>query len=273
MKRLIPKGCIKVAVLALALHGVALAAPPCAVTLTLDPATFSFFGTTVTGFQFAIGGCQYILPQFAFGGGWYSALYFTNSNSFSVSFPVAFFADAGTRLSVPSVSGSSTTVTLAPQATTLIEAPDSGSLVQGYVSTLLPIGVAAYGVFRQSVPGIADQEAVVPVSLAGTSTATLIWDDTNYTTAVAIVNPSNSAETVTITVSDVSGTLIGSSSVSLPPNGKTEAALRTLPGLGGMAGKRGSASFTVIPGGSQSLAVLGLRFYGVAFTSIPVTAQ
>jgi len=271
MKRF--NGCIKVVVLAFALHEGVQAAAPCAVTLTLDPTTFSFFGTTVTGLDFAISGCQYILPQFALGGGWYSALYFTNTNSFSVSFPVAFFADAGTPLSVPSVSGSSTTVTLAPHATIIIEAPDSGTLSEGYVSTLLPIGVEAYGVFRQSVSGIADQEAVVPLSLAGTSTATLIWDDTNYKTAVAIVNPSNNPETVTITVSNVSGTIIGSSSVGLPANGKTEAALRTLPGLAGMAGNRGSAIFSVPPGGSQSVAVLGLRFNGAAFTSIPVTAQ
>jgi hypothetical protein len=88
------------------------------------------------------GSCQHILPQFAFGGGWYSALYFTNATSFNVSFPVSFFTDAGTPLNVPSAGGSSTTVTLGPQATTIIEAPNSGSLTQGYVSALLPMGVS-----------------------------------------------------------------------------------------------------------------------------------
>jgi hypothetical protein len=228
---------------------------------------------TVAGLrvEFLINGCQKILPQFVHGGGWYTALYFTNTGSASVSFPVAFFADAGTPLSVPSVGGSSTTVNLSSQGTTIIEAPNAGSLAQGYVSAVLPSGVVGYSVFRQSVPGIADQEAVVPFSPVGTSTATLIWDDTVYTTAVAIANPTNNAETVTITVLDSSGTLIGSSSVSLPANGKTEAALRTLPGLTGMVGNRGSASFTVTPGGS--ITVLGLRFNGSAFTSIPLTAQ
>jgi hypothetical protein len=228
---------------------------------------------TVTGLrvEFLINGCQNILPQFVHGGGWYTALYFTNTGSASVSFPVAFFADAGTPLSVPSVGGSSTTVNLAPQGTTIIEAPNAGSLAQGYVSTVLPSGVVGYSIFRQSVPGIADQEAVVPLSLVGTSTATLIWDDTVYTTAVAIANPTSNAETVTITVLDSSGTLIGSSSVSLPANGKTEAVLHALSGLTGMVGNRGSASFTVTPGGS--ITVLGLRFNGSAFTSIPVTAQ
>jgi len=219
------------------------------------------------------GGCQHTLPQYVFGGGWYSALYFTNATDSSVSFPVSFFTDAGTPMTVPSVGGSSTTVTLDPQGTTVIEAHNSGSLTQGYVSTLLPIGVLGYGLFRQSVSGIADQEAVVPLSLTGTSTAALTWDDTNYTTAVAIANPSDNTETVTITVWDGSGALIGTSSVTLPPNGHTAAVLRSLPGLAGMAGNLGSASFTVPPGTSQSVAVLGLRFNDPAFTSIPVTAQ
>lgn len=219
------------------------------------------------------GGCQHILSQFVFGPGWYSALYFTNATAFPVSFPVSFFTDAGTPMTVPSVGGSSTTVTLGPQSTTVIETPNSSSLIQGYVSTLLPIGVVGYGLFRGSSPGITDQEAVVPLSLTGTSSATLTWDDTNYTTAVAIANPTSNAETVTITVWDASGNLIGTTPVSLPPNGKTEAVLRSLPGLAGMAGNLGSASFTVPPGTSQSVAVLGLRFNGAAFTSIPVVAQ
>jgi hypothetical protein len=63
-----------------------------------------------------------VLPQFAFGGGWYSALYFTNFSNTAVSFPVSFVADNGTPLRVPSVGGSSTTVSLSPRGTAIIEA-------------------------------------------------------------------------------------------------------------------------------------------------------
>jgi hypothetical protein len=52
----------------------------------------------------------------------------------------------------------------------------------------------------------------------------------------------------------------------LAAKSKTAIALRDLPGLGAMAGKRGSADFTVAFG---NVAVLGLRFGGAAFTSIP----
>ncbi len=213
---------------------------------------------------------QQILPQFAFGGGWYSALYFANTSASPVSFPVSFTADNAEPLTVPSVGGSSMTVSLAAGGTAIVEAPNSGPLNQGYVSVSLPAGVVGYGVFRQSVPGIADQEAVVPLSSVSATTATLIWDDTNYTTSVAIVNPSAVATTVSITVRDSSGNILGTSSVALAAKSKTETVLRGLPGLGTMAGGRGSAEFTVAVG---NVAVLGLRFNGAAFTSIPAVEQ
>jgi len=211
-----------------------------------------------------------ILPQFAFGGGWYSALYFTNTSSTTVSFSVNFTADNGAPLRIPSLGGSATTLTVAAGGTALIEAPNSGPLQQGYVSISLPAGVIAYGVFRQSIQGIADQEAVVPLSNGSATSAVLSFDDTSYTTAIAIVNPSSTAILVTVTIKDTTGRTLGTSMVPLSAQSKTEAALRTLPGLSAMAGVRGSAEFTVSTG---NVAVLGLRFNGAAFTSIPAVEQ
>lgn len=208
---------------------------------------------------------QSVLPQFVFGGGWYSALYFTNTNASAVSFPVNFTSDGGTPLTVPGL-GTSTQVTIAPNGSAIIEAPNAGSLSQGYVSLALPVGVTGYGIFRQSISGRPDQEAVVPLSAASATSSTLTWDDTDFTTAVAIANPSSVPVVVSITVWDSSGNVIGTSSVPLAPQSKTEATLRSLSGLGGMAGNRGSAAFVVASG---NVAVLGLRFNASAFTSIP----
>src|ERR1022692_3369035 len=72
-----------------------------------------------------------VLPQFAFGGGWYSALYFTNLTGSPVSFPVNFVSDAGAPLNVPVLGGSTTNVNLAAHGTALIEAPNVGSLDEG----------------------------------------------------------------------------------------------------------------------------------------------
>jgi hypothetical protein len=213
---------------------------------------------------------QSILPQFVYGGGWYSALYFTNSNATTASFLVTFTSDAGTALSVPGV-GASKIVTIPANGTSIIEAQNSGSLTEGYATFSLPTGVTGYGVFRQSVTGRLDQEAVVPFRNTTSTLSTLTWDDTSFlTTSVAIVNPSAVAATVNITVRDSNGTLIGTSGVFLPPFSKSTNSLRSYQGLSGVAGQRGSAQFSVSTG---NVAVLGLRFGSTAFTSIPTTQQ
>jgi P pilus assembly chaperone PapD len=210
-----------------------------------------------------------VLPQFAFGGGWYSALYFTNVTASAISFSVTFIDDHGQPLTVPSVGGTTAQVNLAAYGTSIIEAPNAGSLIQGYAAFTLPSGVFGYGVFRASATGQPDQEAVVPFSDAGAVSSTLTWDETSFTTSVAIVNPSSTAANVAMTVWDQNGNTIGTSSIALPPYNKTATELRTLPGLAGMLGKRGSAQFKVTTG---NVAVLGLRF-GQSFTSIPTTAN
>ena len=243
------------------------------VLVTVDPASVA--ATMIANFTLAIAGLAPIAPpvspqvlsQFAFGGGWYSALYFTNASPASVTFTVNFTADNGTPLVIPAIGGSSSTVNLAPHATAILEAPNTGTLNQGYVTASLPAGVSGYGVFRQSVAGVPDQEAVVPLASSTSTSSTLTWDDTVYITAVAIVNPSAAPATVSITVWNNSGAVIGTSAISLAAGVKTEAALRAISGLSGVAGNRGSAQFTVSTG---SVAVLGLRFNGTSFTSIPV---
>ena len=179
---------------------------------------------------------QSVLPQFAFGAGWYSALYFSNETTGAVSFPVSFTADNGTPLSVPPVGGSSMTVTIAAKGAAIVEANNTGPLVQGYVSVSLPAGVTGYGVFRQTVAGVPDQEAVVPLSTASSSASTIVWDDTNFVTSVAIVNLGSGAATVTITLWDNNGNIVGTSALVLGAHQKTEATLRSLPGLRGWWG-------------------------------------
>lgn len=206
-----------------------------------------------------------LLPQFVFGGGWYSALYFANTSDQPASVPVQFVGDDGKPLVVPSV-GSSTTLNLPPHGAAVIEAANTGGLVQGYASVAIPSGVVGYGVFRQG-SGTGDQEAVVPLSDA-TTHSILIWDDTAYTTAVAVANPGAASAIVTVTARDVSGQVLGTASIPLSAGAKTAVVLRNVPGLGAMSGNRGSAEFSVASGG---VAVLGLRFNGQAFTSIPAS--
>ncbi|MEO8028598.1 MAG: hypothetical protein ABI823_19100 [Bryobacteraceae bacterium] len=213
-----------------------------------------------------------LLPQFVFGGGWYSALYFANTSTTAASFNVDFISDAGTPLTVPSVGGITTLVKIGPGETAIVEAPNQGALQQGYVSFPLKDGVIAYAVFRQSVPDIPDQEAVVPLANAASTAATMIWDDVNSITAVSLVNQSSALGAIQVTVRDASGTVLaGPSLLSLPAKNKIAVALRDLlPGFAVVAGKRGSVDFQAVTG---TVSVLGIRFHGSAFTSIPAVER
>ena len=216
------------------------------------------------------GSTSYALPQLAFGGGWYTALYFANPTGAAGTVTVTFKDGNGNPLSVPLIGmtpASSQTFPLNPNGAVLLEAPNSGGLQQGWVEATLPTGFTGYAIFRQSVSGLPDQEAVVPLSPEGKQAANLIWDDTGLDTAVAVVNPSGSATSVAVTVFAADGSLIGTGTINLGAFGKTALVLHDLPGLDGMRLKRGLAQFSVTSG---AVSVLGLRFRSTAFSSISV---
>ena len=224
--------------------------------------TYTVSSGPITG-----GGGTKVLPQFVFGDGWYTALYFTNTNTSPVSFTVNFYANDGRGLNVPALGGSVVTVNLAARATTILEAPDIGPLNQGYVGVTLPAGVTGNAVFRQTTNrGV--QEAVVPLSGITSTTSTLVYDETNFITGIAMVAIGNSDTTVFATLRDGQGNVIGSGTVALNARSKTQFALHDIPGLAAARGRIGSVDFSVNVG---NLAVLGLRFSatGIAFTSIP----
>jgi len=207
-----------------------------------------------------------ILPQFAFGGGWDTTLYFTAAPDAPASLTVNFNSDTGTPLNVPAFGGTFAHLDIPAGGTAVLEAPNEGPLVQGYALVELPAGVSGYAVFRQTVPGRPDQEASIPFMLPG-SPADLIWDDTAFTTAVAIVNLSSNPNPVTLTARGPDGNVIGSSQVIISADGKLAATLLSFPGLAGIVGRRGALEIT---GTSGPIAVTALRFAGSAFTGIPV---
>ena len=210
-----------------------------------------------------------VLPHFVFGGGWSSALYFSNTGGVPASVGVSFVGDDGTPLVVPSL-GASTTLTLAPRATTVIQAPNTGPLTEGYVSVALPVDVIGYGVLDENVQGLPDQKVIVPLSPSSTTTNTLIWDETGLEDSVVIVNPSNATANVSINVYDTLGNTLASSSITLAAGNKAQALLENFPGLASVAGGRGSVDFVANTG---AVAVLGIQLNGSAFSSIPTTGR
>ncbi|HEY3444518.1 MAG TPA: hypothetical protein VGK29_27450 [Paludibaculum sp.] len=208
-----------------------------------------------------------LLPQFVFGGGWYTALYLGNSGTGAATVTTQFFNDDGTALSVPGVGGSVSSVVPA-KGSVVLEAQDVGPLTSGWAKVTLPTGVTGFAVFRQSSPGAQAQEAVVPLSNVGATTLRLLFDERSFDTAAAILNSSDGAVTVAVTARDNAGQVIGSATFPLKANGKTAMRLRDLPELTLMQGRQGTIEITSTQAG---LAALGLRFNGGALTSIPVT--
>jgi hypothetical protein len=92
---------------------------PTQATGTLGPAGF------VIELDISSATRAYTLPQLAFGGGWYTAAYFTNTTAGQVSLQVNFVGDNGSLLNVPSIGGTSTMVNLAPNGTAIVEIPDN----------------------------------------------------------------------------------------------------------------------------------------------------
>ena len=132
---------------------------------------------------------SFAVPQFTFGGGWYTALYFANTTNLVAHIQVSFYGDAGTPLAVPLVgigSVASQSIDINPFSTVILEAPDTGGVNQeGWAEVTLPTGVTGYAVFRQTVPGRPDQEAVVPLTPEASLTADLTYDDILFTTGDA----------------------------------------------------------------------------------------
>lgn len=215
-----------------------------------------------------------VLPQFVWGDltstvHFYTAIYLSNSAGTPATVNVQFKDDNGADLDVPGY-GAKPAVNISARGTTVIETPFSGAFKSGWVELQLPAGVTGYGVFRQSVDGRAPQEAVVPLSDDSKTAWTIIFDDIGLTTSLAILNPGDTSVNIQVTARDTGGVEVGNANVALAAKKKTASALKDIPGMSSVAGKRGSIEFSVPTG---RLGVLGLRFGPEAFTSIPASER
>ena len=108
----------------------------------------------------------------------------------------------------------------------------------------------------------------MPLSGVTATTSTMIFDETSYTTGVAVVGLGPAAVTVSVTAYNSLGKTLGTGSIQLAANGKTAVLLKDITGLSGIVGQLGSVDFSVSSG---NVAVLGIRTNGLAFTSIPTS--
>jgi len=216
------------------------------------------------------------LGQYATGGGVKSTIVLVNTGASTAQAHLQFLNDAGAPLSVPlafpqtGATDFSSTVDrlLSPGAMTVIVSDGLPSPQLVGSARLTAVGaVSGYIIFGTTANG---QEAVVPLEERGASSYILPFDNTaGLVTGVATANMSSQAATISVTIRDDTGALIGTSTVALAPNGHTSFVLTDKFAV--TADKRGTIEFAAPTGGQIS--VLGLRFTATgAFTSIPVIA-
>jgi hypothetical protein len=211
------------------------------------------------------------LPQMADGGGWKTQIILVNLSNVRMPFVIDFWRSDGSSWPV-SITGVGTGDRLSGGldvgATAVFESAGLGELTQGWAELTYDTGVGrigGLGVFRQTVPGRPDFEAVVPLSSLFDHVIVLPYDNTaGFNTGVAAVNGSRSGfATVTANFRDENGATYATDTITLPASGHTAFALPAR--FPATQGRRGTVLFR---SNTEFFSVLGLRFHpGGAFTS------
>jgi sugar lactone lactonase YvrE len=223
-----------------------------------------------------------IMAHLASGGGWKTAITLVNTSSTDAHTRLSFFDSAGAVLTLPisfpgvtsgaAVQAASLDRTLAPGASVVIETagPEDREIQTGWVQVLADSpSVGGFAIFRQKAAS-SEQEAVVPLENRDPGSFLLWFDNTSpFYNGVAAANNSSQPVTVPVTARDADGKVIGQGTLSLVASGHD--AFMIASKFPYTAGQRGTLEFAK-PAGAQ-ISVLGLRFNGIAFTSIPAVVK
>jgi hypothetical protein len=209
------------------------------------------------------------IPQVVDGGGWQSTIVLTNSGAAAASATLIFHSEtsggATQPWSPPLQEVSSTTGLVLPASSSLYLHTNgtAAALTTGWAELNADAGVVAYVVFTNSRPagGVQYDEGTAP-AVAATSNG--------FVTAIAIVNPTATAQNVSVGFRTVDGLVtVSALPAALPPFGHTSFVLsQTFPII---AGHRGLAEFYSPTG---NISMIGLRFNPTqSFTAAPVFFQ
>ena len=215
---------------------------------------------------------KYIFPQFVFGGGWASTLTLTALNEDETT---CNFSAQGRHMTLRAVSGHSISGTEIPLGgfktgqwnIFKTEAPDEGPVSSGMAILQCDRAVLTHVLFSLTVGGSVVAEALVEPShefKAFEEYVLFFADHRNGARfGVAVANPSDRAIDVSVQVSDDQGEVIVDTTVNVDAN--TSKAffldeLGTIP-----EGHTGGVALRA----DESLYVIGLRFTGQVFTTIP----
>jgi sugar lactone lactonase YvrE len=223
-----------------------------------------------------------VLGHIAVGGPWTTRAYLTNISTAPVAVNLQFHDDSGNNLTIPitvtqqgtaqPIVTSSFNGVMNPNTTLVI---DSGSAIPNTLTGWIDVlssgpanSLAGFAIFRQLSNGSAS-EGTTPLQTQFESKMDVPFDNTGgFVTAVAVANISPSPATITATVLDVNGNLLGTYSVPLGANGHTSFLFPSQFAV--TTNQQGIVQFINSAGGN--VAGVGLRASTTTgtFTSVPV---
>ena len=216
---------------------------------------------------------KYVFPQFVFGGGWASTLMVQASATPTT----CTFSAQGRFLTMgnPSgnnFSGTSIPLTFGMNGWTILKTatPQSMAVSSGMAVLDCSAEVSANTLFSLEVGGSLVAEAVVESAeeiVAGGSGAQFLADHRDGARfGMAVANPSNQSIDVSVRVGDMTGQTIANTTVNVPATAAQAFfvdELVTIP--------TGHTGQVVLAATGGSVYVVGLRFTGLVFTTIPAT--
>jgi hypothetical protein len=198
-----------------------------------------------------------IIPQFVDGGGWQTTLVLTNTTASSATASLNFYqdttvGDGSTQpLSPTFLEGNATqSLRLAGGATIFLHTPGTNSTVtQGWGQATVSDGVEISAIFGTAGGG----QGTAPAAITGNHVLVPYDNTLGNVTAIAVANPTNVSETVSVSFQSESGA-ISKSSLILPANGHR--AFLFPAQFPGTAGGHGLAEFYTANG---SVSLIGLQ--------------
>lgn len=228
-------------------------------------------GATVTNAPAAAPRTQ-VIPQVADGSNWSTTIVLTNTTTAhltgSLNFRTSIAGGGGatTPWNLAFLENASTSSFSIPAGSTVfLQTPGTaGDVSQGYAALTADAGVEGYAIFTSRAAGKA-QDGTAPAVSASSRLLVPFDNASDLVTALAIVNPNDSAESVSVNVRTSDGTTSAGAGIDLPARGHIAVVMPAL--FPETAGKRGLAEFYVSSG---TVAFIALRFSGSgAFASAP----
>jgi len=202
-----------------------------------------------------------IIPDVVDGGGWQSTVVLTNSSAAPANATLIFHTDTTAGATQPwnppfqEVSSTAGLVLPGSSAMYLHTLGTAAALSQGWAELDADAGIVAYTIFTNRVPGHQDQDSTAP-AVAATNRILMPYDDASgFVSAIAIVNPTATAQTVSVGFRTTDGLVAIDALPTVPAMGHMAFVLsQQFPVI---AGHRGLAEFYSATG---NISMIAFRF-------------